>query len=173
MRLVRLTKNVLNVTYSKVCIDKYFSDRFTIQNGLKQGDALPPLLFNFVSEYAIRKAQENHIGLKLSGTHQLLGYADDVNLLGDKIHIVMKNTQTLIHTSEEVGLEVNVNESKYLLCLVTRRANRSFENVAQFRHFEMTEIDKNFIQKEIKGRLTSGNACYHSVQSLYIFSSAV
>jgi hypothetical protein len=72
------------------------SDSFPIQNGLKQGDALSPLLFNFALEYAIRKVQRNQVGLKLNGTHQPLAYADDVNLLGDNIDTRNKNTETLI-----------------------------------------------------------------------------
>jgi hypothetical protein len=80
------------------------SENFTIQNRLKQGDALSPLHINFALEYAIRKVLENQLGLKLNETHHLLAYADDVNLLGDNIDTTMKNTETLIDASKEVGL---------------------------------------------------------------------
>jgi hypothetical protein len=66
------------------------SDSFPIQNGLKQGDTLSPLLLNFASEYVIRKVRENQVRLKLNGTHQILAYSDDVNLLGDNIATIKK-----------------------------------------------------------------------------------
>jgi hypothetical protein len=73
------------------------------------------LLFNFTLEHTIRKVQEKQVGLKLNGTHQLLAYADDVNLLGDNIDTINKHTETLIDFSKVIGLEINVEETKYML----------------------------------------------------------
>jgi hypothetical protein len=89
----------------------YFFDIFPIQNGLKQGAALSPLLFNFALECAIRKVQEKQVGLKRNGTRQLLVYADDVNPLDDNRDTIKKNTETLIYASEESGLEVNTEKT--------------------------------------------------------------
>jgi len=59
----------------------------------------------FALEYAIRRVQVNQNGLKLNGTHQLLAYADDVNILGRSIHIVQENAEALVAATREIGLE--------------------------------------------------------------------
>jgi hypothetical protein len=109
MKLVRLIKMCLNETYSKVRIG-HICGNFLFEYELKQGDALTPLLLNLAVEYAIRKVQENQLRLKLNGIHQLVVYAD-MNLLGDNIDAMKKNTETLIEASKGAGLEVNTEKT--------------------------------------------------------------
>jgi hypothetical protein len=115
------------------------------------------------------------VRLKLNRTHQLLPYADDVNLLGDNIDTMKKNTGTLIDASMEVGLDINVEKTKYMLLSRQENVgqnrdieviNRSFENVSKFKYLGTTVTNQNLIENEIKRRLNYGNACYHSVQNL-------
>jgi hypothetical protein len=125
VELARLIKKCLNETYSKVHIGKHFSGSFPEQNGLKQRDALMPLLFNLDLKYGIRNVHETDVGLKLNGKHQLLICADNVNLLKDNIDNMKKNTETLGDASNEVGLEVNIEKTQYMLLTCHQNVGQS------------------------------------------------
>jgi uncharacterized protein YdeI (BOF family) len=96
----------LNETYSKVRIGKHLPDSFPIQNGLKQGDASSRSASGHTST-------KDH--LKMCRSSQNQPYAGDVNLLGDIIDTIEKNTETLTDASNEVGLQRNEGKTKYML----------------------------------------------------------
>ena len=124
---------------------------------------------------SIRRVQVNQDGLKLNGTHQLLAYADDVNILGGSIRTLKENAEALVAATREIGLEVNADKTKYMVMSrdqntgrihSVRIDNRTFERVEEFKYLVTTLTNQNSIAEEIKSRLRSGNACYHSVQNL-------
>ena len=132
---------------------------FPIRNGLKQGDSLSPLLFNFASKYAIMGVQVNQDGLKLNGTHQLLAYADDVNILGGSVHTVKKIAEALVAATWETGLEVSADETNYIFMSRDQNAGRNHsvridnstsERVEEFKYLGTTLTNQNSIQEEIK-----------------------
>ena len=101
----------LNEASSRVQVGKHLFDMLPIRNGLKQVDALSPLVFNFAINYAIRTVQITQDGLKIKGTHQFFVYADDVNILGGSVHTIKKNTEGKVDASKENGLEVNAEKT--------------------------------------------------------------
>jgi hypothetical protein len=110
----------------------------------------------------------------LNGTHQLLVYAD-VNILGGSTHSIKKNAEDLVIASKAIGLEVNAEKTKYMVMSRNQNAghnhntkidSKSFERVEEFKYLGATLTNRNSIHEEMKSRLKSGNACYHSVQNL-------
>jgi len=155
MQLVRLIKVHLTETYSRVWVGKNLSDMFPIRNGLKQGDALLPLLFNFGIEYTIRGVQVNQNGLKFNGTHRFLVYFDDVNMLGGRVHTIKENTEALVVASKEIGLGVSAVKTKYTVMSQdhnVRRShniridNSSFKREEGFKYLRTTLTNQNSIQ---------------------------
>ena len=101
-------------------------------------------------------------------------------MLGESMHSIKKNTEALVSASKENGLEVNADKTKYLVisrdqnarrCHNIKIDNSSFERVEEFKYLGTTLTNQNSIQEEIKSRLKSGNACYHSVQNRLSSSS--
>jgi len=77
--------------------------------------------------------------LKLNGTHQLLFYADDVNMLGGSVHTIKENAEALVVTSKLIGLEVNADETKYMLMYRDQNAGRSQNIKTDDSSFERVE----------------------------------
>jgi hypothetical protein len=77
------------------------------------------------------------VGLKLNGTHQLLAYADDVNLLGNNMDTINNNTETLINASKQVGLERNAKKSKYMLLSHQQNVGKNRDIKIETDHLKM------------------------------------
>jgi hypothetical protein len=112
-RVAKVSKTRLNKPYNRVLVGQRLYDKFPVENGIKQGDALSQLLFNFALEYAIGMVQVNQDGLKLNGTHQRVVYADGVNILGEIVlHTVKGNNGS--GQNDDVKRDNDVNREEHI-----------------------------------------------------------
>ena len=113
--------------------------------------------------------------MKLSGTHQFLAYADDVNILGGGIYTLKENAVAFVAATREIRLEVSADKTKYIVMSQDQNAgqnrsvgidNNTLERVEEFKYLGAALTILNSIREEIKFSLKSGNVCYLSVQNL-------
>jgi hypothetical protein len=97
--------------------------------------------------------------LKFNGTHRLLVYADDVNILGGSIHSIKKKAEDLVIASKEIGLEVNAEKTNYMIMSRNQNAgqnhnikieSKSFERVEEFKYLGTTLTNRNSIMKKLR-----------------------
>jgi hypothetical protein len=95
MKSVSLIKRCLPEIYDKAHRGHHLPDALPIHDGLKQWDDLSILLFISAFKHAVRKTYENLAGLNLNQTHQLVVHANNVNLFGENINTINRNTKAV------------------------------------------------------------------------------
>ena len=164
-KLVMLIKMCLNEIYSTVRICKNVIVMFHVKNSRNKEMHYCHCLLILLYCMTLRRIQVKQDGLKLIGTHQLLFYVDDVNILDGSIHTVKENTEALVVASKKIGLEINSDKTKYIVMSRNQNARQShsikvdsssFERVEDFKYLGTTLKNQNSIQEEIKIRLKLG-----------------
>jgi len=148
------------------------SDSFKIRNGLKQGNALYPLIFNFALEYSILKMKKEKKRLSLNCLNQLFVYADEVDLIVDDINALQNNTVACVEACDEIGLQINIDKRKYMITSRNtgnegnniRIRDEVIEKVNKFKYFGAHAKNKNQVTEEIKKSLSNGGT-HDSIQS--------
>jgi len=107
-------------TQHQIKIDQTTTKTFTVETGLKQGDALSPILFNLVLEKAVREMQKEATGVEINQRKvQILGFADDLNIVGNTREDTEKALKVLEKSADRIGIKINVEKTKIMELLDT------------------------------------------------------
>ncbi|VVC31914.1 Reverse transcriptase domain [Cinara cedri] len=159
-KLISMTKVCMNGTKYQVRVDNVLSEEFQVVTGLKQGDALSPLLFNIALEKVVRSIQRDNYGIDIDTNKiGILGFTDDLNIVGDDGKSVAQSTTTLINEAKTIGLNVNDNKTKVMELLPE---NNHVDNIVIQGHtFEKAEKASFSLTKYLKSKLFSRRTKVH------------
>lgn len=174
IKLVKLIRLTMIQTTAKVKAQTGVTDPFSVTRGLKQGDGLAPTLFNIALEYVIRKLSVQGNTTLENKMVQLVGYADDINIMARSNARAKETYQELRDAAEGIGLQINTEKTKVMIN--TRRKLRKpnqfkigpldLEIVNQFKYLGCWITEDNDEIHEIKRRIHSANGVYASLSSI-------
>jgi len=168
-----LIKECNTETKCRVKFANTLSESFEVRAGLRQGDALSPILFNLALEKVIRSlpARQN---MEILEQNTILAYADDIVIIGSSRIDVETRTADLIKAAEPIGLKVNQEKTKYLVVSREERAlddmlvdGYVFQQVTDFKYLGTNINNRNNMHNEIKLRIASGNKGYYALAKLF------
>lgn len=171
-KLIQLIKECNTETKCRVKFANTLSESFEVRTGLRQGDALSPILFNLALEKVIRSlpARQN---MEILEQNTILAYADDIVIIGSSRIDVEMRTADLIKAAEPIGLKVNQEKTKYLVVSREERAlddmlvdGYVFQQVTDFKYLGTNINNRNNMHNEIKLRIASGNKGYYALAKL-------
>lgn len=170
-KLISLTKLTLDGAKSRVRVRGKLSDVFDIEEGLRQGDPLATLLFNFTLEAAVRTMGMDTSSTIFTKSSQLLGYADDLDIIGRNMEAVKEKFIAMDRKGTDLGLKINDTKTEYMIISPSNRQigqsvtidTHTFKVVNEFVYLGSQLNTDNDIMGEIKRRITLGNRSYFSL----------
>ncbi|XP_075979935.1 uncharacterized protein LOC142979060 [Anticarsia gemmatalis] len=177
-KLVNLVEMATKESRMRVRVQNELTDEFTVVTGLKQGDALSPMLFNLVLEHVLRKVLALDAGAKLNGKHTVIGYADDLALLGESSSEVQESAKVLETEALKVGLRISHEKTEYLHMKrykntrVARNdlyvGDTTYKGVSKFKYLGCTITDTNTREEEIDIRVQNTLRCSAALHKVLV-----
>jgi hypothetical protein len=174
-KLIRLLRATLDGVMCCVKVQGSVSSFFVSKRGLRQGDALSTTLFNIALEGIVRRAGINRSGTIFTKLTQLLGFADDIDIVGRNIRSVKDAYVKLEREANKIGLYVNVEKTKFLMIKPSPRTlslvgthlevgNKKFEVVNEFTYLGVLINNNHDTTTEIKKRIVSATRTFYSLR---------
>lgn len=173
-KLINLVKTTMNDTKAKVKIQQKLSETLEVNQGLRQGDGLAPVLFNIALHKVIREMAIDLNGTIINKESQVIAYADDINIMGRTKRAVRENYETLKEKGKNVGLDINITKTKAMENKTERRIGQNWsigddniEVVEDFSYLGSIINNENNMAQEIRHRLIKGNKALYALNNIF------